>query len=90
MPDCFIIEIKTLVAFVKLSSKMLLEKKHTICIEVDRFKTEIVRASRAFISGTVPKLLCESVNLLGLGGVIGPPGPQSNWSLRHLRSTICS
>ena len=41
------------------SSKMLLEKKSTISIKVDRFKTEIVRASRGFILGLVPKLLRE-------------------------------
>ena len=38
---------------------MLLEKKNTISIKVDRFKTEIVRASRGFIPGLVPKLLRE-------------------------------
>ena len=38
---------------------MLLEKKSTISIKVDRFKTEIVRASRGFILGLVPKLLRE-------------------------------
>ena len=54
---------------------MLLEKKNIICIEVDRFKTEIVRASRDFITAPVPKLLRET---LGLKGVIGHPGPKLN------------
>ena len=54
---------------------MLLEKKN-VCIEVDRFKTEIVRASRDFITAPVPKLLRET---LGLKGVIGHPGPKLNW-----------
>ena len=58
---------------------MLLEKKHIICIEVDRFKTEIVRASRGFINGPVP---------LGLKGAIGHPGLNLNWSVRHLRSLV--
>ena len=53
---------------------MLLEKKNAICIEVGHFKTEIVRASRAFIPGPVPKFLPESAYPLGLVGVIGPPG----------------
>ena len=47
-----------------------------MCIEVDRFKTEIVRASRDFITAPVPKLLRET---LGLKGVIGHPGPKLNW-----------
>ena len=64
---------------------MLLEKKNIICIEVDRFKTEIVRASKGFITGPVPKLLCET---LRLKGVIGHPGLKLNWSVRHLRSLV--
>ena len=64
---------------------MLLEKKNIICIEVERFKTEIVRASRGFITGPVPKLLRET---LGLKGVKGHPGPMLNWSVRHLRSLV--
>ena len=64
---------------------MLLEKKNIVCTEVDRFKTEIVRASRGFITGPVPKVLSE---ILGLKGVIGHPGPKLNWSVRHLRSLV--
>ena len=60
---------------------MLLEKKNIICIEIDRFKTEIVRASRDLIAAPVPKLLRET---LGLKGVIGHPGPKLNWIVRHL------
>ena len=56
---------------------MLLEIKNTICTQVGHFKTEIVRASRAFIPGPVPKLLRESAYTLGLWGVIGPPGLSS-------------
>ena len=52
---------------------MLLEIKNTICTQVGHFKTEIVRAPRAFIPGPVPKLLRESTYTLGLWGVIGPP-----------------
>ena len=67
---------------------MLLEKKHIICIEVDRFKTEIVRASTGFITGSVPKILHET---LGLKGVIGHRGrPYLNWSVGHLRSLVVS
>ena len=64
---------------------MLLEKKNIICIEVDHFKTEIVRASRDFITGPVLKFLHET---LGLRGVIGHPGPKLNWIIRHLRSLV--
>ena len=64
---------------------MLLEKKNIVCTEVDRFKTEIVRASRGFITGPVPKILHET---LGQKGVIGHPGPKLNWSVRHLRSLV--
>ena len=64
---------------------MLLEKKNIICIEVDRFKTEIVRASRDFITGPLPKLLRET---LELKGVIGHPDPTLNWIVRHLRSLV--
>ena len=64
---------------------MLPEKKNIICIEVDRFKSEIVRASTGFITGPVPKLLRET---LGLNGVIGHPGPKLNWIVRHLRSLV--
>ena len=63
---------------------MLLEKKN-VCIEVDRFKTEIVRASRDFITGPLPKLLRET---LELKGVIGHPDPKLNWIVRHLRSLV--
>ena len=52
-----------------------------MCIEVDLFKTEIVRASRDFITAPVPKLLRET---LGLKGVIGHPGPKLNWIVREL------
>ena len=44
---------------------MLLEKKNIICIEVDRFKTEIIRASRDFIPGPGPKLLREAAGAEG-------------------------
>ena len=64
---------------------MLLEKKSIICIEVDRFKTEIVRASRGLITGPVPKLLREA---LGLKSVTGHPGPELNWSVQYLRSLV--
>ena len=64
---------------------MLLEKKNIICIEVDRFKTEIVRASRGFITGPLPKLLHKT---LGLKDVKGHPDPKLNWSVRHLRSLV--
>ena len=65
--------------------KCYLKKKNIICIEVDRFKTAIVRASRGFITGPVPKVFRET---LVLKGVIGHPGPTLNWSVRHLRSLI--
>ena len=52
---------------------MLLEKKEYNLHEVDRFETEIIRASREFITASVPKLLRE---ILGLKGVIGHPGPK--------------
>ena len=64
---------------------MLLEKKNMICIKVDRSKTEIVRASRGFITGPVPKLLRET---LGLKGVKGHPGPKLSWSVRQLQSLV--
>ena len=61
--------------------KCYLKKKNIICIDVDRFKTEIVKASRDFITAPVPKLLRET---LGLKGVIGHSGPKLNWIVQHL------
>ena len=61
------------------------KKNNIICIEVDRFKTEIIRAFSSFITAPVPKLLHET---LGLKGVIGHPGPKLNWSVLHLRPLV--